>query len=434
MSLSNSATDTSGWGTIFMGPNRMHETTLSRLESGTSGPVWNEATEAEYFERVKAKATEKAREILEAARAEAAAMREEARQQGYQDGLAEAQAELEEFRQAAGQTAAAVLSAIESQSEAVTSAWEDELCALVRTSVEIGIGHELKGHRAAILEALFRDAVSTLAAEQSATVYANPEDEPVIADIVASAGEEYARRFLVRGNPGLAPGSVVLESNLGLIENTIESRRNMVENILNQLALRERVDPEAFISDVELHQQIEEVAPLEEELMVAPQTPEHPFDQVHEAVQPEEIQPVAESAASESVEQESAEQNLADAESPLGSEAAAGESDAVLTSDQQLETAPVEPEDPEKAQEEDELGSLIPQELLTDTAQEPESGSVEQMTDAVQPEPVQASSGPEAVAAPSDAPRQEDKELGQAEASQAAADAILDSMFDKENG
>ena len=60
MSLSNLSTDTSKWGTIFMGPGRMHETSLSRLESARSGPVWNEATEAEYFERVRAKAAAKA--------------------------------------------------------------------------------------------------------------------------------------------------------------------------------------------------------------------------------------------------------------------------------------------------------------------------------------------------------------------------------------
>jgi hypothetical protein len=42
-------------------------------------------------------------------------MLKRAHQEGYQHGLAAAQAELDEFREAAGQTAAAVLSAIESR-------------------------------------------------------------------------------------------------------------------------------------------------------------------------------------------------------------------------------------------------------------------------------------------------------------------------------
>ena len=80
MSLSNS--NTANWGTIFMGPERLHETTLSRLENSKSNPTWGDDTETEYFERVKSKATQKAMQILAQAQSDADAMLLQAQQQG----------------------------------------------------------------------------------------------------------------------------------------------------------------------------------------------------------------------------------------------------------------------------------------------------------------------------------------------------------------
>lgn len=408
MSLSNLAADTSKWGTIFMGPGRMHETSLSRLETARSGPVWNEATEAEYFERVKAKAAAKAREILETAQVEAASMLKRAHQEGYQHGLAAAQAELDEFREAAGQTAAAVLSAIESQVDAITSAWEDELCNLVRFAVETGIGHELKGHRAEILEALFREAVSSLAAEQKAVIYAHPEDEPVISDIILSAGDDYARRFQVRGNPQLAPGSIVLENSLGMVENTMQARQALVDNILKELSLRDRVEPEKFVSAAGLHEQIKEVAHLEQELAQAPETGVIPAEER------------AGTAGSEAPGGESPEGLLAEnfSENVPDADILAGEAGAAD------ENASFSPEgEPSGSHEQTEdMGSLIPQELLSGQGVEGAEASGGKAHS-----PATLAAEPETREEPASA----QSETGQAEASQAAADVILEKMHDK---
>ena len=237
MSLSNSST--ANWGTIFMGPERLHETTLSRLENTNTGPAWGGDTEVEYFERIKAKATQKAMQILAQAQADADAMLAQAQEQGYEQGLAQAQAELDEFRQAAGNTAAAVLSAIEAQTHALTRAWEKELTQLVKIAVQAGIGRELSENRAAVLDAMFYSAVQELASEQRALVCVNPEDEAVVADIIAAAGQNFSERFQTKADPALSPGSIVLESNLGRLENTLEQRRLMVDKILKELVLSE---------------------------------------------------------------------------------------------------------------------------------------------------------------------------------------------------
>ena len=239
MSLSDlpDTNNTPSWGTIFMGPEPMRETTLSHIEGANSGPQWNNETEAEYLERVKERATRKAVEILRAAQTEAAALREQARQEGYAQGISDAQAELEEFRITAGQTTAAVLSAIEGQAERLTALWEKELCDLVRLAVEAGIGHELAAHRAEMLQALFFEAAGVLSRGKSAVIFTSQEDVAVVADIISTAGKDYTSRFQVRGDPSLSPGSIVLESSLGLVENRLEVRRAMVAELLSELTL-----------------------------------------------------------------------------------------------------------------------------------------------------------------------------------------------------
>lgn len=235
MSLSNERQ--SGWGTIFMGPGPSMETTLERVEAGGPSLAWTTGTESEYLDRVKEKATAKAKEILVIAQAEANALREQAHAQGYEAGLAEAQAELEEFRQGMGASVAAVLAAIEAGAGQITAAWRQELVELTRICVESAVNHELSEQRVALLAALFDGATAKMAAARRIAILVNPDDEPTVADMVDAAGYNDEQTFVVRGEASLEPGSLVLESDDSRVDNSLTVRRALVENILAQLAI-----------------------------------------------------------------------------------------------------------------------------------------------------------------------------------------------------
>ena len=64
----SSSDEESRFGTIFMGPTPDRETTLERLYDAAQREVWNQQTEEEYLERVKARATERVRALLLQAR------------------------------------------------------------------------------------------------------------------------------------------------------------------------------------------------------------------------------------------------------------------------------------------------------------------------------------------------------------------------------
>ena len=67
------------YGTIFMGPQSDRETTLERLYTATQRDQWSKQTENDYMERVRARATERVRELLLQARRRGEALENEAR-------------------------------------------------------------------------------------------------------------------------------------------------------------------------------------------------------------------------------------------------------------------------------------------------------------------------------------------------------------------
>lgn len=240
MSLSKHTDDPSRLEIVFMGPNPMQEAPLRSFERGAQASLWDEATELEYLNRVKEKAAAKACEILNNAQGQAESLRLKAQQEGYQAGAEAAQAELEEFRSAAGGAVAAVLGSIESQVAAVLNEWRGELVNLVRVAVEAGTGAQMSQERANILAALFNQAAEQLMTSRRTTVLVNPEDEAVVADIIDSAGASYRELYQVKADLNLAPGSIVLENSAGKVENTLEQRRRLVDEILSELNIGQR--------------------------------------------------------------------------------------------------------------------------------------------------------------------------------------------------
>lgn len=238
MSSSKAESETSKWGTIYMGPARSDERQLHQVE-GARSMQWDETTEADYMQRVNARAAQRAGEILAQARADAERLKQQAMQDGYNEGLQQAQRELEEFQQTMSDSVSGVLGAIQGQCSGIFSRWRQDLVTLLRVSVQRAVGLELDQNRMAILEALLVKAVETLDSQRKLTVRVNPEDEPAVQDILVATQQRHPNleAWSVKGDPGIAPGGLVVESRDGMVDNTMETRYALVDQILAQLLL-----------------------------------------------------------------------------------------------------------------------------------------------------------------------------------------------------
>ena len=82
--------------------------TIQEIE-GKRKLVWEQATNAELVDRVKQRAQDMAREIIEKAQDEAAKLREAARSEGFEEGLAQAREQVEQEQTALAAAVAQVV-------------------------------------------------------------------------------------------------------------------------------------------------------------------------------------------------------------------------------------------------------------------------------------------------------------------------------------
>ena len=277
------------WGTIFMGER---ETTPQELEAMRE-PVMRERRQRQeqedYLARVRAKAEERAREILGAAYAErqkvlaeareeaeaqarqaaeaaqalqaqaqavlaeaeaerdkARTLREEAiqelenkRQEGFQQGMEQAGTELKEFRADVARMLGGVLHSLEEQRVVMCDAWREELVEVTRVAVEAGTGWLLQTEHQQVLRSLVLDSLHLLEDRATVTVRVHPDDEQVVGDMFRDARERVPelRQWIVEGDSTLEPGDIVAESVSGSVENLRSYYREMVGNILEHLTL-----------------------------------------------------------------------------------------------------------------------------------------------------------------------------------------------------
>lgn len=241
MSLSDEAKGPDApWGTIYM---RGAEHTLGGVERGRS-TAWTEQDEAAYLERVREKAKQMAEGLLAEARAEAERIRDQARQQGYEEGLASANEELDQFRAGMTESVAAVLNAIEGQCSHIFNQWREDIVAVARLAVERITAVELSEKRRDVLEGLLTEAVGVLEKRRQLVVRVNPEDEPMLSDIIGLTKERFAdvQSWRVKADAAISPGGMVVESESSLAEGRVESRIAAVDQVLSRLTLPEHPD------------------------------------------------------------------------------------------------------------------------------------------------------------------------------------------------
>lgn len=280
------------WGTIFMGER---ESTMEELDAMYEPQRQEQARqeqEEDYLERVRLKATDKARQILgeayaerqkvlEEARAEAAVtrrtaqeegerlraaaaslkseaaetlaqaqqerdaarrIREAAHGEGFQEGMEQAGQELREFRHELGQSLAVLLRAMESQLEGICAAWREDLADVTCAAVAAGTSWVLDAEREQILRSLLFEALKLLEDRISVVVRVHPDDEATVSDMFAAARERMPdlRQWVVNGDAGMMRGGLVAESGSGSVDCRRELFLDMVRSILTHLAIGPR--------------------------------------------------------------------------------------------------------------------------------------------------------------------------------------------------
>lgn len=311
------------WGTIFMGEREASVEQLRAMQTPLQKEREKKEQTEDYMERVKARAADRAREILGAAyterqnvlqearneiavlkrqaaeecarlKAEGAAALKQAREElaaaqaerrsaeeirmaahdeGFQHGMDKAGEELKEFRNELGQSLAALLGAVERQCSRVVDTWREELVALTQVAVQAGTGFVLTKEHDEILRNLVFQALDLLENRSVITVRVNPEDEAQVSDMFRAARERAPelKQWIVTGDASIERGGLVAESDSGSVDLQRQNFREMVGDILVHLGLPANTDAgEAAAMRELLEREVAHIASLTPEADLPP--------------------------------------------------------------------------------------------------------------------------------------------------------------------
>lgn len=339
------------WGTIFMGEREATVEELDAMQEPARRAQVRQKVQEDYMERVREKATERARQILGEAyaerqkvlaeareeaqrqsdlilaeverirqstkegyeamqaelqkaadiraeaqriRDEAARIHESAQADGHAAGVESAEGELRAFRGELGQHLAWVLQALSAQFETIDAQWREDLAELTRVAVSAATGHVMDTQHDAVVRAVLLDSLSLLENRATITVRVHPEDEKMVGTLFKAARERAPelQNWVVEGDASLELGGFIVETNSGSVDARRECFKDLVDSVLVHLALPGS-DPERAVREAAEEmaqravQRIRALAPVEE----APE-PEAPAP----AVAPEALAPAAAAA------------------------------------------------------------------------------------------------------------------------------------------
>lgn len=277
------------WGTVFMGEREATVEQLDAMQEPLRRERMQHQQQEDYFDRVRAKAEERAREILGAAyaerqkvleearveahelnkrlthesaaikaqaqeernqaqaelaqaqalRQEAQVLRENGQADGFQAGMDQSGQELKEFRAEIGQALGTVLHALDRQRHAICESWREQLALLTQEAVTAGTGWMLEKEHKKILQSLVFEALNLLEDRATITLRVHPDDEETVSDMFMAARERVPelQQWVVNGDPSVGRGGLLAESVSGSVDCRRELYTELVNGVLSCLTL-----------------------------------------------------------------------------------------------------------------------------------------------------------------------------------------------------
>lgn len=277
------------WGTIFMGDREASMAQLEAMQEPILREQERQQNQEDYLERVKARAVERARQILgeayaerqrvleEAKReaqdhyqriiseaesirqstrdgyetmqqergktskelAEAERIRASAHEEGYKAGMDQVAGDLQQIRFELAQYVGWMMQSVQAQTHDICRQWRESLVELTKAAVSAGTGYVLSTQHEDVLRSLLLAAVRQLENRTTITVRVHPEDEEAVTDMFATARERVPelQQWIVNTDDKMEPGGFVAESCSGSVDCRREHFRELVENILVHLGL-----------------------------------------------------------------------------------------------------------------------------------------------------------------------------------------------------
>lgn len=247
--MSSSSQDTLDTGGFLPGNARVvmsvngagpTEMTVHEIE-GTKIQVLDEQTELAFWARVRTKAQAKAKDILGQAMAEAEVIRDQARQEGLAQGLADSRQACAEELAGMGAKLAGLLQSLEAERQVLWAKHRQEFASLLKLAVEKTLHTELSLRHQEVLGNLMDQAIELMDTRAGFTILVSPDDEASTGQLLEEAKKVHPSlgAWRIKTDPNMTPGGVRLESEAGMVDNTLDTRFEQISDLLDRVEFDE---------------------------------------------------------------------------------------------------------------------------------------------------------------------------------------------------
>jgi len=214
---------------------------MESLSSAPDEPLFTPENEKEYVERVKIKATAKARSIITTAMHEAEGLKKRAREQGYTQGMRQAQEVIDQERQGLACQLTDIVQKLNAEKQTLWSTYRADIMLLLKASLEKTLATEMEKNRLAILENLLNEALAQIDARECITITCAPDDKGFLDDLIIRAKTTFPdlSKWAVKADNAMNQGGLKVESCNGMVDNSIASRYALISDILGQISLED---------------------------------------------------------------------------------------------------------------------------------------------------------------------------------------------------
>lgn len=224
--------------TIFYGTSTSAETTFT--ENTTQliyAPLWDEATEKEYMERVKTKAKEEATAILEKAFHEAEHIRTTAYQEGFAEGEKASKATIEKTAIEYVRYFESIFNAIEEYTQGLYNQMQEDIISLITLAVERITSIVITEQTKDVLQQALLEAVRFVSMDKEFIISVNPEDYQVVLDGIQTLHDIYpaSKHWHIKKNADIPLGSCQFEDAINVISVNRQKRKEKVMEIISTI-------------------------------------------------------------------------------------------------------------------------------------------------------------------------------------------------------
>ena len=224
---------------IFYGTNEARETTFAEKNTQQLiyAPLWDETTEKEYMERVKAKAKEEASKILEEALREAENIKKKAHEEGFREGEKSAKSRVEKTSIEYVRYFESILNAIEEYSKNLYAQMEEDIKEVIGLAVERITSIILTEKNTEVIHKTLEEALRLVSMDKEFIISVNPEDFQSVLDVLHTLYELYpaSKQWNVKKNADIPLGSCQFEDAINVISVNRQKRKEKVMEIISTI-------------------------------------------------------------------------------------------------------------------------------------------------------------------------------------------------------